>query len=83
MTVTPDTPITQFPGVGQVRAKKLEKLGLTRAGDLLSHDPRDYEDRRRVWSIRTAPLEGKVCVCAMVAERPACPASAGALTWYK
>ena len=28
MAVTPDTSLTQFPGVGEVRAKKLEKLGI-------------------------------------------------------
>ena len=29
MTITPDTPVTDFPGVGPARAKKLEKLGIT------------------------------------------------------
>ena len=28
MAVTLDTPVIQLPGVGEVRAKKLEKLGL-------------------------------------------------------
>ena len=32
MTITPDTPVTDFPGVGPARAKKLEKLGMLRAG---------------------------------------------------
>ena len=27
MTVTLDTPLTQFPGIGEARGKKLEKLG--------------------------------------------------------
>ena len=37
MVVKPDTPLTQFPGVGEVRAKKLSHLGLNTAGpaDLL------------------------------------------------
>lgn len=43
-----DTPLTQFPGVGEVRAKKLSHLGLNTAGDLLTYYPRDYEDRRQV-----------------------------------
>ena len=70
MTVTPDTPLTQFPGVGEVRAKKLSHLGLNTAGDLLTYYPRDYEDRRQVYAIRQAPEGVRVCVRAMVAQRP-------------
>ena len=44
MPVTHGTPLTDFPGVGEARAKKLEKLGLTTAGDLLAWYPRDYEE---------------------------------------
>jgi len=71
MELTVDTPLTQLPGVGEVRGKKLEKLGLRRVGDFLHFYPRDYEDRRQVWTIRKAPLEGKVCVRAMAAQKPA------------
>ena len=70
MTVTPDTPLTQFPGVGEVRAKKLSHLGLNTAGDLLTYYPRDYEDRRQVYAIRQAPEGVRVCVRAMVAQHP-------------
>jgi len=70
MTITPDTPLTQFPGVGEVRAKKLEKLGLTAASHLLTYYPRDYEDRRQLHTIRSAPPDGRVCITAMAAERP-------------
>ena len=70
MTVTPDTPLTEFPGVGDVRAKKLDKLGLSTAADLLTYYPRDYEDRRQMYTVRDAPLEGRVCVAAMAAEHP-------------
>ena len=70
MSVTPNTPLTQFAGVGEVRAKKLEKLGISNAADLLAHYPRDYEDRRQVYPIRRAPLEGRVCIVAMAAEHP-------------
>ena len=68
--MTLDTPVTDFPGVGEARAKKLEKLGLATAADLLAWYPRDYEDRRRIYAIRDAPLEGRVCVSAMAAEHP-------------
>ena len=70
MDVTRSTPLTDFPGVGEARAKKLEKLGLTAAGDLLAWYPRDYEDRRKIYTIRDAPLEGRSCVAAMAAEHP-------------
>ena len=70
MDVTRNTPLTGFPGVGEARAKKLEKLGLSTAGDLLAWYPRDYEDRRRIYDIAQAPLEGRVCVCAVAAEHP-------------
>ena len=68
MAVTLGTPLTQFPGVGEVRAKKLEKLGLSTAADLLAYYPRDYEDRRQMYTVRDAPLEGRVCIAAMAAE---------------
>ena len=70
MVVKPDTPLTQFPGVGEVRAKKLAHLGLNTAGDLLTYYPRDYEDRRQVYAIRQAPEGVRVCVRAMVAQHP-------------
>lgn len=70
MTVSLDTPLTQFPGVGAVRAGKLSKLGLEKAGDLLLRYPRDYEDRRQMYSIRQAPLGTRVCISAMAAEHP-------------
>ena len=70
MTVIPDTPLTEFPGVGEVRAKKLDKLGLTKAGDLLTYYPRDYEDRRQMYTIREAPLGRQICISAMAAEHP-------------
>ncbi len=70
MSLCLDTPLTELAGVGQVRAKKLEKLGLVQAGDLLAYYPRDYEDRRQVFSVRQAPLDRRACIRAMAAERP-------------
>jgi ATP-dependent DNA helicase RecG len=43
--------ITGFPGVGPAAVKRLAKLGIETAGDLLEHlpfDHRDYEERRMV-----------------------------------
>ena len=70
MDATLETPLTDFPGVGETRAKKLEKLGLSTAADLLAWYPRDYEDRRKVYAVAEAPLEERVCVAAMAAEHP-------------
>ena len=70
MDITLNTPLTDFPGVGPARSAKLEKLGLTRVRDLMTYFPRDHEDRRKIWSIRSAPLGVKVCVQAMAAEHP-------------
>ena len=70
MDIVRDTPLTSFPGVGEARAQKLAKLGLSAAGDLLTYYPRDYEDRRRMYSIQDAPLEERVCITAMAAGRP-------------
>ena len=70
MAVGPDTPLTQLAGVGEARAKKLTKLGLAQAADLLTYYPRDYEDRRKIYPLREAPVGQRVCVAAMAAEHP-------------
>ena len=70
MDMTLDTPVTEFPGIGPARAKKLEKLGIGTAGDLLRYFPRDYEDRRNRSSIIRAETGETVCIQAMVAETP-------------
>ena len=64
------TPLTEFPGIGPTRGDKLAKLGLGTVEDLLGYFPRDYEDRTRIDTVAAAPLEGKVCISALVAERP-------------
>ena len=68
--MTWNTPLDEFPGIGPARQKALERLGLSTAGDLLRHFPRDYEDRTQLTSIAAA-MEGEpVCIRAMVAETP-------------
>lgn len=81
MTITPDTPVTDFPGVGPARAKKLEKLGILRAADLLTYYPRDYEDRRRIWSIRAAPLGRRSASPPLRRSAPSSPTSARGWSW--
>lgn len=70
MKLDMDSPLTQLPGIGAARGERLDKLGLHTVGDLLNHFPRNYEDRRQVYPIQTAPLGQKVCVRGMVAEWP-------------
>ncbi len=68
--ITWDTPLGGFPGVGAARQRALAKLGLERAGDLLTFYPRRYEDRRTVWPIAQAPV-GVDCCVAVTVTRPA------------
>ncbi len=70
MPLTRETPLTDLPGVGPARGKKLEKLGLRTLGDTLDHLPQRYEDRRERHTMRDAPEDRPCCVCAMVAETP-------------
>ncbi|MCC8356656.1 MAG: DEAD/DEAH box helicase, partial [Oscillospiraceae bacterium] len=62
--------IRYLKGVGEARAKAMEKLGIHTLRDLLGYFPRAYEDRRAVCAIADAPLEIPVCVKAMVASPP-------------
>ena len=64
------TPLRELPGVGEARAKGLEKLGLRTAGDLVGYFPRSYEDRRQVYAIAGAPVGELCCVRVMAAEEP-------------
>ena len=59
-------PVTDLPGLGPARAKALERLGLTTIGDLLTHYPRRYEDRRQFEHFPNAAGDRPVCVCGIV-----------------
>lgn len=62
--------IRYLKGVGETRAKALEKLGIHTLGDLLGYFPRAYEDRRILYALAEAPLDRPVCVKAMAASSP-------------
>ncbi|MCD7844467.1 MAG: ATP-dependent DNA helicase RecG, partial [Oscillospiraceae bacterium] len=62
--------IRYLKGVGETRAKAMEKLGIHTLRELLNYFPRAYEDRRTVCAIADAPLEIPVCVRAMAASPP-------------
>ncbi len=70
MPLTRETPLTDLPGVGPARGKKLEKLGLRTLGDTLNHLPQRYEDRRECCALQNAPQDRPCCVSALVAETP-------------
>ena len=70
MPLSRETALTDLPGVGPARGKKLEKLGLRTLGDALEHLPQRYEDRRECCALRDAPRDRPCCVSAMVAETP-------------
>ena len=70
MPLSRETALTDLPGVGPARGKKLEKLGLRTLGDVLNHLPQRYEDRRECYALRDAPQDRPCCVCAVVAETP-------------
>ncbi len=65
-----ETKMQDFPGIGEARGKKLEKLGVFTVEDLLNAYPRGYEDRRQIYSIGEAPLGERICLSAIAAEHP-------------
>ena len=62
--------IRYLKGVGEARAKAMERLGIRTLRDMISYFPRAYEDRRSFYTIQEAPLDRPVCVKAMVASPP-------------
>ncbi|MDD6188953.1 MAG: ATP-dependent DNA helicase RecG [Clostridiales bacterium] len=57
-------------GIGEQRAKSLEKLGITTLYDLISYFPRDYEDRSRLTSLSGVEDGECACVSATVCSSP-------------
>ncbi len=62
----PDTLVADIPGLGTARAKAFERLQVATVGDLLTHYPRRYEDRRQFEHFPTAPGDRPVCVCGII-----------------
>ena len=65
-----DKEIRYLKGVGESRAKALNKLGIFTLGDMAAYFPRAYEDRTQFSTIMGAPLEESVCIRALVANTP-------------
>ncbi len=64
------TSVRYIKGIGEQRAKSLEKLRIFTLRDLISYFPRDYEDRRTFRKIRDLEPGETACVTAMAAASP-------------
>ena len=65
-----DTRVQFLKGVGETRAKSLEKQGIYCVGDLLRNYPRAYEDWNNTTPLREAQINENICVRAVVAQNP-------------
>ena len=64
------TDIRYIKGIGETRAKALNKLGINTLRDLISYFPRTYEDRTLMRPIKELILGEYACVKAMIAAEP-------------
>ena len=64
------TDIRSIKGIGEQRAKALNKLGITTLRDLISWFPRKYDDRRQARRIADLVPGESACVAAMIAAEP-------------
>ena len=65
-----NTNVQFIKGIGEVKAKAMNRLGIFTLGDLISYYPRAYEDRRIIKKINELTVGETVCVCAMAASSP-------------
>lgn len=75
--LTLDTPVTYLKGVGPARARLLERLGITVAGDLLGHVPLRYEDATTITPIDSASVGTDVTVLGKVVAKGVLPTRKG------
>lgn len=61
-----DLPIEKVPGVASKTAERLRKLGLERAGDLLTFYPFRHMDRSQITPIDSVPLDQEVTILGTV-----------------
>ncbi len=70
MNLNLDTPIQFIKGVGERRAAQFARLGVTTAGTLLRHYPRQYEDWTAIIPIASAPAGEPCCIRATAMTAP-------------
>ncbi|MBO5421382.1 MAG: ATP-dependent DNA helicase RecG [Clostridia bacterium] len=78
-----NTNIQYLKGVGEKRAKILNKLGIFTVGDLLRFYPRDYMDWSKITSITAAPFDSSCCIRAVVNHKPRGAKIRKGMTIYK
>ncbi len=64
------TDVRYIKGIGEARAKSLQKLGITDLRGLISYFPRAYEDRRDYRRIADLVPGENACVRALIASEP-------------
>lgn len=64
------TDVRFIKGIGEQRAKALNRLNISTLRDLISYFPRRYEDRTQTCKIAELHPEETACVTAMVAAEP-------------
>ena len=65
-----DESVQYLKGVGPSRVKQLEKLGINTVKDLLTHFPREYEDRSNIRKICEFEVNEEVVFVAKIATNP-------------
>ena len=65
-----NTNVRYIKGIGETRAKALEKLGVHTLRDLIGFFPRRYEDRSVIYPIAELPVGETACCRAMIAAVP-------------
>ncbi len=78
-----NTDIRYIKGIGEVRGKSLQKLGIGTLRQLISYFPRAYEDRTKFYPIRELPLNENACCRAMIAAEPTARRISGGRTVVK
>ncbi len=68
--IKPDTNIQYLKGVGEKRAKQLEKLGIFTVEDLLRHYPRSYRKWNEYVDISNAQIGDTCCIKAIASKNP-------------
>ena len=78
-----NTDVRYIRGVGETRARALQKLGIFTLRDLIGYFPRRYEDRTLTRTIRELAVGETVCVRAMLASDPTAHRISGGRTVVK
>lgn len=75
-----NTNVRYIKGIGETRAKALEKLGVRTLRDLIGFFPRRYEDRSVIYPIAELPV-GESAAAGMSPPSPPAAASPADARW--